>query len=292
MEQPIDLSVIIPMYNAEKYIRDTIASILQQEAHGLRVEIIVVDDCSTDQSRVVVEQLNLQVVRLILAPQNGGTAAARNLGIEHAKGTWIQFVDSDDRLGLDVYRKFEASIRSDYNCLLFSMIMEFRDYHLKLEITDVRDKRGFGHFGVVWNKFIKREICLPFRTEFSFEDVCWVVDMLREKDLKIGLIHDAYYIYNRMNTQSKMANFDGKAYVKMFDHIYQQIDTCDDLTKMYILETFDAILFERSLSLLLRLKIAGKTLFKLYPYVWQVYKNGIRHRVNKTIFAAQSSPNF
>ncbi len=283
MEQLIDLSVIIPMYNAEKYIRDTIASILQQEAHGLRVEIIVVDDCSTDQSGAVVEKLNLDAVRLIVAPQNGGTAAARNLGFAHAKGTWIQFVDSDDRLGLNMYRKFEQAITPELNCVLFSMIMEFRDYQLKLEITDVRDKRGFGNLGIVCNKFIKREICVPFRTEFSFEDVCFLVDMLREKELKIGLIHDTYYLYNRLNEQSKMANFDGKAYVKMFDHICGQIDTCDDLTKMYIVETFVAILLDRSLPLFLRLKIAGRTLLKLYPYVWQVYKNGIRHRVRKTI---------
>ncbi len=94
------ISVIIPAYNAEKYIRAAVQSVLEQ-THPVH-EIIIVDDGSTDGTRHAVEELQKQrgadapVIRYILQ-QNQGPAAARNTGIKNAAGDYIAFLDADDR---------------------------------------------------------------------------------------------------------------------------------------------------------------------------------------------------
>ena len=86
------------MYNSEQYIEHAIASIVNQERHGLNIEIIVVDDVSKDSSRELVRIMKDERIRLIELEKNGGTANARNTGIRLARGQWIQFMDSDDRI--------------------------------------------------------------------------------------------------------------------------------------------------------------------------------------------------
>jgi glycosyltransferase involved in cell wall biosynthesis len=90
------VSVIIPLYNTEKYIEETINSILKQTYTQL--EIVVVDDGSTDQSSTIVKQLQEKYPRIVryIYQENSGVAVARNTGIEHAKGEYIAFLDSDD----------------------------------------------------------------------------------------------------------------------------------------------------------------------------------------------------
>ncbi len=87
------VSAVVPAFNAEATIRATLDSILAQTFAGL--EVIVVDDGSTDATVDVVRQIEDPRVRLVEQP-NGGAAAARNLGIHHARGDWVAFLDSDD----------------------------------------------------------------------------------------------------------------------------------------------------------------------------------------------------
>ena len=122
MEKRIDVSLIVPMYNSEKYIEHTIGAILNQKAHGQNIEIIIIDDVSTDHSREIVKGIKDERIKLIELKKNRGTANARNVGISSAKGEWIQFVDSDDAICDDLYSKFEKSKMPGYNCYLFSLI--------------------------------------------------------------------------------------------------------------------------------------------------------------------------
>lgn len=90
------ISVIIPAYNAEKYIEETIMSALNQTYKPL--EIIVIDDCSTDATCAVVERLaeKHSTIRLIKNEKNLGVAMTRNRGIEEFKGDYVAFLDADD----------------------------------------------------------------------------------------------------------------------------------------------------------------------------------------------------
>jgi len=267
MGQKIDVSVIIAMYNSESSIVSAIQSVLQQETHGLQLEIIVVDDGSTDRSSELVSQIKSDSVRLIQLPKNQGQALARNAGFRVARGEWIQFVDSDDRVGADLYNKFERTLQAGMNCYLFSFMRELPGYTLRQTIRTVKDIRAFGHFGgTTCNKFIKKEICLEFKP-FTYSDICFTVDMMNEKELHIGLVKDAYYFYNKKSDQSITANFNKTEFDKMFSYIYDQIDKSDRWTKMFILELSLAFIFDRNIPLSVSLRVTLKTFFKLLRYL-------------------------
>lgn len=89
------VSVIIPLYNKASFIEKTIYSVLEQTFTDY--EIIVVNDGSTDHSRQIVESINSNRITII-DKVNGGVSSARNLGIAHAKGEWIFFLDGDDTI--------------------------------------------------------------------------------------------------------------------------------------------------------------------------------------------------
>lgn len=88
------VSVVIPAYNAEKHIRRSLGSVLAQTY--TEFEVIVVDDGSMDQTSDIVRSYTDPRVRLVQQP-NGGVSAARNQGVELARGDWIAFIDADDR---------------------------------------------------------------------------------------------------------------------------------------------------------------------------------------------------
>ena len=94
MNDPI-VSVIIPAYNSEKFIGETLYSVVRQSFQAM--EIIVVDDGSTDGQNEIIKTIMKEDARIKLIQQaNRGVSAARNLGIEHAKGQYLAFLDADD----------------------------------------------------------------------------------------------------------------------------------------------------------------------------------------------------
>ncbi|MBC2243096.1 glycosyltransferase [Listeria booriae] len=98
------ISVILPVYNVANYLEKCLNSVLSQTFRDF--EIIVVDDGSTDGSSDILAVYNQLVPNLYLYTQtNAGLSAARNLGLKHAKGKYIYFLDSDDYLELDMFEK-------------------------------------------------------------------------------------------------------------------------------------------------------------------------------------------
>lgn len=283
LNDKIDITVIIPMYNAEKYIKKSIDSILNQNTHNLQIEILVIDDKSIDNSCETVKAIKDSRITLIELDTNEGTASARNAGLKQAKGEWVQFLDSDDTVCNDLYQNFEKSKKNDFNCFIFSIILENKKNKIVRNITCVKDKRAFGYFYSVCNKFIKRDICLPFKTQFKFEDVVYIFNMLDRNELNIGLIGDAYYIYNCKNSDSKMANFNETEYKKMYKYIYVRIDNSDKLTKMFFLETFVGIVFSKGMPFFMSLKIALKSMGKFFTLIPAVVFNGIRNCIKNTV---------
>ncbi|MGL5000293.1 MAG: glycosyltransferase family 2 protein, partial [Cetobacterium sp.] len=97
------LSVIIPAYNVEKYIKRCVDSVLNQTLK--EIEIIIIDDGSTDKTSEICSQLAIQNSRIIYKKvTNGGCSKARNFGIDIAKGDYIAFLDSDDWIDKDMYK--------------------------------------------------------------------------------------------------------------------------------------------------------------------------------------------
>ena len=96
------ISVIIPVYNNEKYLCECLDSIIAQTYRN--IQIITVDDGSTDASGKILDQYADKDKRIeVYHIQNSGVSTARNIGLKHAAGEYITFVDSDDALSLDMY---------------------------------------------------------------------------------------------------------------------------------------------------------------------------------------------
>lgn len=93
----LDVSIIIPCHNREPYIKEAIESALYQR--GAEIEVVVIDDASTDGSWDVIKSFG-NMIRALRLPTNRGVSAARNVGIKSARGTFVRFLDSDDRLPL------------------------------------------------------------------------------------------------------------------------------------------------------------------------------------------------
>lgn len=107
MEQPIVISVIVPVYNIFEYLPRCVESIRKQTYPYL--DIILVDDGSTDRTGALAEKLALEDKRIrVFHKENGGTSSARNVGLTNAKGEYIGFVDSDDYIEPEMYERLLA----------------------------------------------------------------------------------------------------------------------------------------------------------------------------------------
>lgn len=105
------ISVIMPIYNAEKYVKKSIDSLVNQTTN--EIEIILVDDGSTDSSGAICDQYDKLDNVKIIHKANGGTCTARNTGLIHARGRYISFVDADDFMDSDAYEKIINVLRNN-----------------------------------------------------------------------------------------------------------------------------------------------------------------------------------
>ena len=110
------ISVVIPLYNKEASIAQSLKSVLSQEYDDF--EVVIVDDGSTDGSVGVVEAINDPRIRLI-KQENGGPSKARNTGVKNAKGEWILFLDADDELEPDALEYFAKNINKHNDTLSY-----------------------------------------------------------------------------------------------------------------------------------------------------------------------------
>ena len=114
------LTVVIPVFNAERYLEECVGSVLAQTFRDFN--IILVDDGSTDSSPLLCDSLARRDSRIrVIHRKNGGASAARNEGLKAAGGRFVHFIDSDDRLsGSRVYEELsERAFSDDSEVILF-----------------------------------------------------------------------------------------------------------------------------------------------------------------------------
>lgn len=233
------VSVIIPVYNVENYLKECLESIINQTLAD--IEIICVNDGSTDNSFSILNDFAQKDSRIkVINQQNQGQSAARNTAIKAAKGDYIAFVDSDDFISSDFLEKlYTAAIKENAdiaaaNVIYFEKGKYTKDNHISKQtfktgikpITTIERKFKFSKAVVVWNKIYKRELIL--KTEFpiniKFEDNYYTFAMVFSAE-KIILVPSANYFY-RINDNSIMANaFQNEV---VFD-IFKIIDKMDKL---------------------------------------------------------------
>lgn len=117
------ISIIIPIYNAEKYINQCIQSILNQTFQNF--EIICIDDCSTDKSLEIVQSFSDQRIKIIKNKSNLRSGYCRNIGIKYARGQYILFVDADDFCNIELLDKTVHAIKNDNSDICIFNISRF-----------------------------------------------------------------------------------------------------------------------------------------------------------------------
>ena len=104
------ISIIVPVYNVEEYIEQALDSLINQTYKN--IEIIIIDDGSTDNSAIICERYAEEDKRIVVIhTANNGVAIARNLGINLAKGEYIGFVDPDDYINLEMFEKLYGALK-------------------------------------------------------------------------------------------------------------------------------------------------------------------------------------
>lgn len=164
------ISVIMPVYNVEKFIKQSIESVIKQTYTNL--EIIIVDDGSTDSSGKICDKYSKKDNRIkVIHKENGGLSSARNVGLDNATGKYVMFIDSDDFFennSCEVLYNEIKSKNADYVIGNYihttyegkkwdNPLFDLNIYNnFKLSITDYK-KSFFVMNSVVWNKIFKRE---------------------------------------------------------------------------------------------------------------------------------------
>lgn len=177
MATPV-LSVIIPVYNAERSIERTLDSVLPQA--GEDAEIILIDDGSCDRSLEICQRLAREDARIkVFSQANGGPGAARNTGLQAARGEYIQFVDSDDTLMPGtISALLDAAAGNDlviahFNILLSGQVLD-RGYipdNRALARDDflhaLAKRPGSYYYSALWNKLYRRQILADHQLSFD-----------------------------------------------------------------------------------------------------------------------------
>ena len=169
------VSVIVPVYNVEQYLDECLNSICQQTYENL--EIIVVEDCSTDNSlNTLIKYLEDSRVKLIQHEKNSGLSAARNTGIDAAKGDYIMFVDSDDLVHLSLIElcvKYAIVNDADLITYNFKAFEDGIKLSPQLDLSNVDNlkvlEQGENYFNqqhFAWLKFIRTSLVKSKRLHF------------------------------------------------------------------------------------------------------------------------------
>ena len=179
MSEHISLSVIVPVYNAENYLPSCVDILLNQDFKE-KYEIIMVDDCSTDNSNKIILEKKTNLIKLITLSNNVGPASARNEGIKTAKGKYIFFLDADDKISKDTFKvMFEKSKNQDFDIVLsdkkviensknqrennfyYNKDMIFENNNINLEIKKrLYDPSYYGGLIGITGRLIKRSMLI------------------------------------------------------------------------------------------------------------------------------------
>lgn len=226
------VSVIIPLYNGERYIAQTITSVLQQTYQNF--EIIVVDDCSTDTSHQIVEDLaryDTRIRQIVVEANFGGPAGPRNIGIENALGDYIAFLDADDIWKETKLQKQVEYLNAHPDVTLVYSLADIIDEHSVLQSKAKQswikesmrfllgDKTASYYFNLINNNtvMLRREGIGRFNENRSFhaiEDWIFYSEIL-QKGAKIYRIDEALIDY-RVHAMSISNRTSDRSYRKIY----------------------------------------------------------------------------
>lgn len=214
---PPYVSIILPVYNVEKYIAKSIHSVLNQTFTGF--ELLVIIDGSPDNSKQIAEEFAAKDQRIkIFEKENGGLSDARNYGLERALGEYIYFMDSDDWIEPDLLSENLKIIEQEQlNFVVFGYMQDDEDrsgavYNsihfqpkykaFKKEESFSLDKYHLGLLGYAWNKIYKKEFLIKNKLRFEkgtslVEDILFNSQVFKNSNIIRFNSNEYYHYINR-----------------------------------------------------------------------------------------------
>lgn len=231
------ISIIVPVYNIEKYIVECIESIRNQSYRKL--EIILIDDGSTDDSGKICDEYLQKDDRIkVVHQENQGVSVARNQGIAMCNGTYVFFIDGDDYVGKDYIKiLYEKIMSQKYDVAISNAIIvqnneekQFNDLKQEIELTNQEVIKkllsGRDFQTVCWGKMYKTEIVkkIKFNTKMKIaEDLDFLLKVFENCD-KIILIPNYSYYY-RIRNNSAVRTMSTKT--------FEEFKYCEGLIEQY-----------------------------------------------------------
>ncbi len=243
------ISVIIPVYNAEKNIQRCAESVLAQDMEDL--ELILVDDGSRDGSPALLDSLAASDRRIrVIHKPNGGVSSARNRGLAEARGEYVQFADADDRLPMDscklLLREAESTGADMVIADFYRVVDESVSRKGSIEKGGLLSRREYAdemlrspadlYYGALWNKLYRRSIIeehgVRMDENISFsEDMIFNLEyLLHVKSVAVTKAPVYYYVMNRGSLVSQSLDLGATvrmktSVIKYYDRFYR--DTFD-----------------------------------------------------------------
>ena len=246
------ISIIVPVYKVEQYLRQCLDSVLVQTFGDW--ECILVDDGSPDNSGSICDEYAKKDPRFrVIHKENGGVSSARNEGLKHTSGEWVYFVDSDDTLYPDALSIFAIMIGDSVDAIMagYTVSQEFYDriilkdlkfnYRMKSicdSLMEMYNPIDFSYQGYLWCKLFKKSIIEKWSLEFNEaiyfnEDRLFIVDYLCK--CKNNIAYTTYPVYGYVNRSTSAMGSLQKQYnprfVTDFDAYLMMYDIIKSYTK-------------------------------------------------------------
>ena len=219
------VSIVVAVYNAEKTLKKCIDSLLQQTYKN--VEIVLVNDCSKDNSLVICESYckNNNNVEVISNKKNSGVSATRNIGIDNSTGDYICFVDSDDYVEPNYIEALYTSYKK-YNTVPICGFVYHDEYNHAKPVTyswsggnelvslgDAFKLKSELYLTALWNKLFDRKLIVQNGIRFDInisvgEDLRFSVEYFDKNNIeKVYVISEPLYHYMKLSNDSLMSKF-------------------------------------------------------------------------------------
>ena len=229
----VKLSIIIPVFNGEKFIKQTLEKVLQIP---LKKEVIVVNDGSTDKSLELLQEYGDKIV-LINLEENKGVSHARNLGLENANGNYISFIDIDDDFELNMHQKILTKMINEdadvgmcqYDDININGKKVFRTGRLlnfdNLEQSETIKLNLLNKINnTIWNSIYKSELAKSVKFEESIkigEDRLYQLKVALKAKKTVFVNEDLYHYVRHSKSVTKSPDFLSKVHdhIKLFDYL-------------------------------------------------------------------------
>lgn len=274
------VSVIVPVYNAGKWLNAMLNCLVNQTLED--IEFIIVNDGSTDNSSDIIKLYfdNYPKKFKVLNQENKGQSAARNLGIECAQGEYIGFIDADDEITYDMFEKlYKKAVSDNFDIVTCGVRMIYPNKEIIVKTGVPFDTNNIkavfnSMYVLVTNKIYKKTLFngnLRFKEGYLFEDVIFNY-MILPKVLKMGIVEEPLYYYYKREGSTSMV-FD--------ERLYQIINNWDIILDYYR----ENNLYDEYLDLLeySYVRYSFATFIKRLAKCGnrKEFKNGLKHAITK-----------